>query len=943
VGHATRPASQWVRTTLDTPLTKFEHIALASLHVRCPDPESLAQLATAPGDERAAIADHAATCESCRAVLEVLFEHGERASHTIGRYRILRRLGAGGMGVVYAARDPELDRDLAIKMLHRGAPAARLRREAQALARLSHPNVVAVHDVGEHDGQVFVAMALVDGMNLRQWLAAKHPTAEILRALCAAGRGIVAAHAAGLIHRDLKPDNIFIATIGEVLVGDFGLARDADDEPATVQGAPPATELTLTGTVIGTPAYMAPEQARGAATERSDQFSFCVTAFEALFGTRPFAGKTFDELQERIAAGSIAPPPRGHGVSAGVERALRRGLRADPRERFPSMTALLAALEPRRRRWPFVALGIGAVGAAVATTLLMTRGAAAPDVDAACAPTTKLVETVWGSPQRQALATALKAQGHLPDTLVELERRIDRYAAGWTTERRATCEAEVTRRATPAQIAGRIACLETRKANLDITVASMIAGRTGDVFATWKRIISLPPAAGCAGDDAMRLSSSSAEHQGLMRDLAIANSTDAAPFAAVAARAEAAKDLPAVLEIALTRASAALDRTRVVEADAALERARPLAESLDAPSTRVRAIALSARSLCIQGRAAEADRFLAMATAGAQRLREAEHEVEIDEVFGARTECMYRRGEDAPLVPLLLERITAVQRRYGREGLEESQLRWRLAGAYSHLGRAADSARESRTAHRIEMRFVTASKAAATLEDGLVVEAMQANDLEGALAHQRRTVELLETIHDPDLTLGLNMLATLLDISDERAAAAATFTRVIDLIPPTTAAEDAAATRVDSLDQRGWIYLALGDTTRAAEDFKAAIEGGTRARRPDLVTSAQIGLGRTWVAMREYERGVRVLRPALAEYAKKSDRSASRLGFGQFALAQALWETTDRAGAIAIARDAEAVIASGLAAVKASPMARKLIPVNEAALAEVERWRDTHR
>ncbi|MEO7091776.1 MAG: serine/threonine-protein kinase [Polyangiales bacterium] len=930
----------------------------------CPDPESLAQLASASGEDRAAVADHAAACESCRAVLVVLFESssagsspesvatmpdytsGEQAPRTVDRYRIVRRLGAGGMGVVYAARDPELGRDLAIKMLHRGAPAARLRREAQALARLSHPNVVGVHDVGEHDGQVFVAMELVDGMNLRQWLVAKHTPAEILRVLCAAARGIIAAHAAGLVHRDLKPDNIFVATGGEVLVGDFGLACDVEEEPEmTRPAAMPATELTLTGTVLGTPAYMAPEQARGAATESSDQFSFCVTAYEALFGTRPFAGKTFDELQASIAAQTIAPPPRGHGVSAGVERTLLRGLRKDPAERFPSMTALLDEIEPRARRWPYVLLGTGAVGAAIVTTLLLTRGAAAPDVDAACAPTATMIDGAWGPAKRQALKIALTAQGQLPDTLVELERRLDRYAAGWTTERRAACVAEVTQRATPPQLAGRRACLEMRKSNLEVTVASMIAGKTGDVFETWHRVTSLVPAASCAGDDAIRLSSGGAEHQALMRDLALAASTDEADLAAVAQRAEAAKDLPAVLEIELTRASDALDRSRVVLADTSLERARPIAESLDAPSTRVRALALSARSLCVQGRAAEADRFLAMATAGAARLRAAENEADLDEVFGARTECMYRRADNAPLVPLLLERITEMQGRYGREGLEEAQLRWRLGQVYLALGRPEDAKRESRAAHRIEIRFAKADEAAAATEEQLALESLQDNDLDGAVEHQRRTVEILETMGSPELLSRVTVLADFLDLADQNQAAIASYTRVIDMAPATFTAkdEDAAVAHVEALDNRGWIFARSGDVVRASADFKAANEAATRVQRPDLATSAQIGLGRTLVALGEHERAVRVLRPALAVYGKDTDRPAPRLGHAQFALAQALWETGDHPAAIALARDAEATSAAALVRVKAAPIARNFVHYSADLLASIERWRDTHR
>ena len=219
----------------------------------CPDADTLGSLAAgglSPA-ERAAVANHAAGCTSCHAVLGELLAAVEEtataatmspdghirpsppsstliAGSRIDRYVIENRIGAGGMGVVYAARDPELGRRVAVKILRAGAQGERLRREAQSLARLSHPNVVAVHDVGEHDGQTFVAMALVDGVNLRHWLVPPRTVAEVLRHLVAAGRGVAAAHAAGLIHRDLKPDNVFISDAGEALVGDFGLAREAD-------------------------------------------------------------------------------------------------------------------------------------------------------------------------------------------------------------------------------------------------------------------------------------------------------------------------------------------------------------------------------------------------------------------------------------------------------------------------------------------------------------------------------------------------------------------------------------------------------------------------------------------------------------------------------------------------------------------------------------------
>ena len=225
----------------------------------CPDPETFGRWladAVEPA-ERAQIADHAAECSSCHRLIDAWCPPtAEASTQTISaparelapgahvdRYRILRRLGAGGMGVVYAAHDPELARDVAIKLVRPGGPAERFAREAQALARLSHPNVVAVHDVGVHDGRTFIAMALVDGVDAAPLAgrAARRPTRSS-RVIRAAGAGLAAAHAAGLVHRDLKPDNIFVASDGRVLVGDFGLARELSsgelDAPASPSPAP---------------------------------------------------------------------------------------------------------------------------------------------------------------------------------------------------------------------------------------------------------------------------------------------------------------------------------------------------------------------------------------------------------------------------------------------------------------------------------------------------------------------------------------------------------------------------------------------------------------------------------------------------------------------------------------------------------------------------------
>jgi len=328
----------------------------------------------------------------------------------VGRYVLLERIGAGGMGVVHRAYDPELDRHVALKLLRAGTRAgapesARLRllREAQALAKLSHDHVVAVFDVGSTTDEVFMAMALVDGIDLLSRLrgakGAEPPSwREAVRILSAAGAGLAAAHDLGLVHRDFKPGNVLLARDGGVLVTDFGLARvderwEAHGEstptgpfasaatsdtsrpsttgkfttaprPATSGSAWLEVDLTVEGAVMGTPGYMAPEQHRGVAADaRADQYAFTTTLWECIYGARPFAQVPVDELAVRKAAGPPACPPRPR-VPPWLRRVLQRGLAADPAARFPDMHALLSAMEdgPRRRR-----RGVLAGAAAIAT------------------------------------------------------------------------------------------------------------------------------------------------------------------------------------------------------------------------------------------------------------------------------------------------------------------------------------------------------------------------------------------------------------------------------------------------------------------------------------------------------------------------------------------------------------------------------------------------
>ncbi|HET9627238.1 MAG TPA: protein kinase [Kofleriaceae bacterium] len=299
-------------------------------------------------------------------------------------------VGTGGMGVVYSARDPDLDRNIALKVLRpelsvEARSRARLLGEARAMAQLSHPNVVPVYDVGVLDDHVFIAMELVDGVTLRRKLDRATPWRTVVQIYLQAARGLGAAHAAGLVHRDFKPDNVLYGSDGRIRVVDFGLVA-ADPLDPVPPGSPPRANIsaaieTTAGVVLGTPAFMAPEAMRGEVTDpRADQFSFCVALFHGLYGTYPHTGATLAERAEQITRGAIKKPV-GSQVPDRVFRVLARGLRARPEDRYPSMDALVAAIEhavrPRGRRIAAM-IAVAAVVLAAAVVAYRIRKARPP-------------------------------------------------------------------------------------------------------------------------------------------------------------------------------------------------------------------------------------------------------------------------------------------------------------------------------------------------------------------------------------------------------------------------------------------------------------------------------------------------------------------------------------------------------------------------------------
>ena len=448
----------------------------------CPSENEL--LAFVGGESAGALETHLASCERCRVAVALLLSqtHGPRGvrgvlnrGESVGRYVVLELVGEGAMGRVYAAYDPVLDRKVALKLIHGIAdgPEAqeRLLREAKSLARVAHPNLVAVHDAGEFEGSVFIAMEFVDGVTLRAWRAAQsHDVEEILSVFLQAGRGLAAAHEAGLVHRDFKPENVLVGHDGRVRVSDFGLARltagpvDSAGKkplsPSEVEGrnaTPVSPDLARTAGLVGTPAYMAPEQLAGRPVDaRADQFAFCVALHEALAGARPFSTNTL----ELVAKGA----PAANGAPARVQRALSRGLSAQPDARFESLPALLQALEPRRNQ----RVVAGAAAAVAVAALVIGFGVGARRSEAAlCSTGPGRVAAVLTTERRANLSQHFASLGGAPLFARSLSA-LDAYGTQWAALHRDACEATRVHGDQPDQLlAARMACLDRRLTELD--------------------------------------------------------------------------------------------------------------------------------------------------------------------------------------------------------------------------------------------------------------------------------------------------------------------------------------------------------------------------------------------------------------------------------------------------------------------------------------------
>ena len=412
------------------------------------------------------------------------------------------------MGAVYRAYDEELEREVALKLLHESAAnnerrRSRLMREAQAMAKLAHPNVIPVFDVGFRDeaDAIYVAMELVEGHDLKAWLAQRdRHWRVVVDVFLQAGRGLVAAHRAGLVHRDFKPANVLVGVDGRVRVVDFGVARlgrhavvspDDDEQVDEAALSVVAEELTRAGGVLGTPAYIAPEHyAGGEADARSDQFAFCVSLWEGLYGQRPFVAPLMPDLIAKILRGTPDDPPPGRRLPSRLRRLLLRGLARNPRRRFDSMEALLEELRRiRHRSRRFTVIGV-AVAAAVGSSIgavVLSRGLGGPTE--VCTAGEERLAAVWGTAHREALDPTVG-------------ERLDAYGSAWVAAYTEACEATQVRGEQSSELLDRrMACLDgtLRELGALAEVLSSAATVEDPIEATHR----LPPIARCGDTEAL--------------------------------------------------------------------------------------------------------------------------------------------------------------------------------------------------------------------------------------------------------------------------------------------------------------------------------------------------------------------------------------------------------------------------------------------------------
>jgi eukaryotic-like serine/threonine-protein kinase len=619
------------------------------------------------------------------------------------RYVLLERLGEGGMGVVWAAYDRALDRKVALKLLHDrylgAAHQERLVREARAMARLSHPNVVPVYDAGERQGRTFLTMEFVRGQPLDAWLEAARPWREVVEVFRAAARGLAAAHAAGIVHRDVKPSNILLGEDGRVRVADFGVAFAVETgvaEAALVTGA--ATEPSL---FVGTPAYMAPEQLRGEpADERSDQFSLCVALHEALAGRHPFAG---DTLEARLRAIEAGPPPLAEAPDW-LARLIARGLAGEPAARFPSTEALIAALAgPRPSRWRrAVPVAVPALAMAGVVGVVLARRPAGAEPPPPCEVVADAAfAEAWTPAGRTELARAFATTG-AAEAARDAERvagELDRYAAAWRAGAVTSCRA-VREHRWPADLGGLAErCLAERRGALAALVGQLGQADAAAVPKARDAVARLVPPTVCGDVDYLQARVAAPEDAGaaaaaagleeLVAGLLLGRVPQEGRLAELRVQVEALGDSPLMARLLQVEAARLREEGQLDGAVAAVKRAYLIARR---HRDVERAASAAADLVMLLGYGQErhelAEDWAALALVEIERIPMSEVAREVEQAVGVLAE---RRGDLARALAHKERAVEIAARLFGEAHVTYARAALSLAGALRMAGRQADA------------------------------------------------------------------------------------------------------------------------------------------------------------------------------------------------------------------------------------------------------------
>jgi len=613
------------------------------------------------------------------------------------------------MGFVYEAFDPQLERKVALKLLRTTSqsPEARTRllREAQAMAQLSDPYVVPVFDVGTTEGgDVFLAMERIDGQTLSEWCASERDWRAILRYFLYAGRGLAAAHAAGMVHRDFKPHNVLVAKDGRVRVTDFGLVRRVEDAevphtPGPPDGAPLGEPLTRAGAIVGTPHYMAPEQLSGETVDpRADQFSFCIALYEALYRERPFRGEELHVLLAQQKLDQVRDAPKGTRVPQWVRKALLRGLRSAPEQRFPSMSGLLAALgrDPARTlRRVGIACALGLLAVTLVTVQLLRLRREGP-----CAHAADGIARVWNDTAHATLAAAYRATGKAfaEDALRALDSELSRYTQRWTALAQTTCQAAQVQRQIPEAIYDRQRdCLEERRRELSAFVRLLSQSDAATLANGARSVQALAPLEECGGEDAPTVKRSAewavhpAELAALRAGLAETDARNAlghyreavALVGPTLAKAPHLGETPAAAELLRQQGVAQYRLGDAAAAAQSFEQAALISERYGNDGLAAKAWLGSGLSALYLAHYPDATRFLAFAKAKLDRVGEANGAVQLRWLHGMSL-LDYHQGRYAESAAKL--RATLADRTLPWSPSLESAAREQLANAEKELG-----------------------------------------------------------------------------------------------------------------------------------------------------------------------------------------------------------------------------------------------------------------